>query len=185
MQGRNSILKNIALENIVEFNGVLDYNTMDSLINQVESEMQRKETIVSVRKKVVNIVIECIENIYKHSKLIESEYYKNNYPVKFILAESINDYVVEIKNVIDVNSEKIIAQKLNFVNYVDKTTLKDAYSNIISKGEISEKGGAGLGLIDVALKSGNPVDYHFLPIDEIYSYFEMSVSISKVIKNEK
>ena len=167
------------LTKLIEFTGVLDYSTMDSLINQVEEEMRNIEKVVSVRKKVINIVIECVENIYKHSKILEAEKFNENFPVTFILLSNTNEYVVEIKNVIDAYSEKIISQKLNFINYVDKNALKEEYCKIISRGEISEKGGAGLWLIDIAIKSGNPVQYKFYPIDEIYSYFEMFVNIDK------
>lgn len=167
------------LTKLIEFTGVLDYTTMDSLINQVEEEMRCNEKVVSVRKKVINIVIECVENIYKHSKIIDTERFTEKFPVTFILLSNANEYVVEIKNVIDAYSEKIISKKLNFINYVDKNALKEEYCKIISRGEISDKGGAGLGLIDIAIKSGNPVQYKFYPIDDVYSYFEMFVNINK------
>ena len=44
-------------------------------------------------------------------------------------------------------------------------------------GELSSKGGAGLGLIDIAKKTGNKFEYHFLPIDDNFSFF---ILISKV-----
>lgn len=171
--------KQEALTKIIEFTGVLDYSTMNLLINQVEEEMHNIENAISVRKKVINIVIECVENIYKHSKGVDAELFKEKFQVTFNLLSNPNGYVVEIKNVIDAYSEKIISQKLSFINYIDKSALKEEYCKIISKGDISEKGGAGLGLIDIAIKSGNPLQYKFYPIDEIYSYFEMAVSIDK------
>jgi hypothetical protein len=44
---------------------------------------------------------------------------------------------------------------------------------------ISEKGGAGLGFIDIARKTGNPLEYHFEPIDEKNSFFLLKTSINK------
>jgi hypothetical protein len=46
------------------------------------------------------------------------------------------------------------------------------------KGKFSEIGGAGIGLIDMARKSGNKLDYEFKPIDNRISFFSLVVRIT-------
>ncbi len=45
------------------------------------------------------------------------------------------------------------------INNLDKDGLKDLYKEIIKNTTISEKGGAGLGFVDMARKSGQPLEY--------------------------
>jgi hypothetical protein len=49
----------------------------------------------------------------------------------------------------------------------------------LNNGELSEKGGGGLGLIDIAKKSRNKLQYSFREIDEDYSFFTLTVKILK------
>ena len=48
-----------------------------------------------------------------------------------------------------------------------------------NNGKLSEKGGGGLGLIDIAKKSRNKLQYSFKEIDDDYSFFTLTVNILK------
>jgi hypothetical protein len=49
----------------------------------------------------------------------------------------------------------------------------------------SEKGGAGLGLIDIAQKSHSKLDVSFTPIDDEISYYQLQVKFKIIIKKAK
>jgi len=44
---------------------------------------------------------------------------------------------------------------------------------------MSKKGGGGLGLIDIARRSGQKLQYKIREIDNDYSFFTLTVKISK------
>ena len=44
---------------------------------------------------------------------------------------------------------------------------------------ILAKGGAGLGFIDIARKTGNPLEYHFERIDKNNSFFLFKTTMSR------
>ena len=44
------------------------------------------------------------------------------------------------------------------------------------KEEQAEKGGGGLGMIDIARKSGQKLNYHFTEIDETFSFFNLNIN---------
>ena len=46
---------------------------------------------------------------------------------------------------------------------------------------MSKKGGAGLGFIDIARKSGNKLEYHFEKINDDYYFFIINSQISKTV----
>ena len=49
------------------------------------------------------------------------------------------------------------------------------YQKILSDGERSSKGTAGLGMIDIARKSGNKLEYEFVDVNEYYDFFCLNV----------
>ena len=52
------------------------------------------------------------------------------------------------------------------------------YKQQIKSGSLSDRGGAGLGLIDIARKTGKKLEYQFLTLNEEYLYFILKVEIA-------
>jgi len=55
--------------------------------------------------------------------------------------------------------------------------LKTYYLEALGSSELSAKGGAGLGMIEMARKSGNRIEYSFDPVNERMSFFSLVVKI--------
>ena len=68
--------------------------------------------------------------------------------------------------------------KLEDINAMGKEELKEFYKNVLNNGQMSEKGGGGLGMIDIARKSGQKLDYGFMPFDDNHSFFSLNVNIN-------
>jgi len=68
---------------------------------------------------------------------------------------------------------------LDHINTLDKEGLKELYKTQMREGRLSEKGGAGLGFIDIARKTGRKLHYHFLPIDDETHFFILTSTISR------
>jgi len=64
------------------------------------------------------------------------------------------------------------------VNGASKEELKAMYKRQMRDGKLSEKGGAGLGLIDIARKVNEPLNYQFLNLDESHYLFILKVEIN-------
>jgi hypothetical protein len=60
---------------------------------------------------------------------------------------------------------------------MDKEGLREYYQTSLESSMISTKGTAGLGMIDIARKSGNKLDFEFLTINEETSFFCLNVTI--------
>jgi len=66
---------------------------------------------------------------------------------------------------------------LEKINSLTKEELKDFYKFVLNNQEFSAKGGGGLGLIDIARKTGSKLVYTFEPYDENFHFFDFSVVI--------
>ena len=51
------------------------------------------------------------------------------------------------------------------------------YKFILNHQKISTKVGGGLGLIDIARKTGNKLVYHFYPYNDKYSFFDFIIQV--------
>lgn len=138
---------------------------------------------ISVKKKLFNIIVECLDNIQKHTDALNSQIalhsrIKQSVDHSFFSFD-FNDeyYVIKTKNVIQNEFIDNLKIKVDRINQLDKEGLKKHYEQVILEGEISSKGGAGLGLIDIALKSNNKLEYKFEAIDDQYSFFILQVKV--------
>jgi len=75
------------------------------------------------------------------------------------------------------DSIKALGEKIERMNAMTPEQLRTYYQESLSVAELSEKGGAGLGILDMARKSKMPLEYEFVPIDEHYSFFILAISI--------
>ena len=65
---------------------------------------------------------------------------------------------------------------------LNKDIVKGYYKELIKSSELSDKGGAGLGFVDIARKSGHKLEFDFEKVNEEYSFFSFKTKISKEIE---
>jgi len=51
------------------------------------------------------------------------------------------------------------------------------YKFILNHQRLSAKGGGGLGLVDIARKSGNKLEYQFYSYNDNYSFYSLTISV--------
>ena len=73
-----------------------------------------------------------------------------------------------------------LKNKLDEINHLQPDEIRKVYRQMLSTAEFSNKGGAGLGLIEMAKKTGNKLDYDFVPLDNEYSYFILSKTVNSL-----
>lgn len=128
----------------------------------------------SVMNKVYNVMIECLENLTKHSLKSEG----NKFPAMFVLGRDDAFYYLATGNKIENKNIHQLNKKLEKANSLDSEGLKAWYDEILTKGtELSEKGGAGLGIIHMALKSENKFEFYFKELDQENSFFTLKIRV--------
>lgn len=133
------------------------------------------EANMPLKKRVMHVVIECVQNIERHcTDGVTSA--RNN--ASIVILKNENDYVVSFCNRIDNSNVSDLKDKIDKVNSFSKDELVDFYKYCLRNNTISEKGGAGLGLIEISRKSGNKINYIFEKVDTNNSNFSLTVKIS-------
>ncbi len=164
-------------ELLFEHNGAVSNKDLLHILPTVENILEEQESKKITKRKVINIAIESLQNIQIHS-------FNNNgndgaYQPFFTLMRGDESFEVVIGNLVP-NQEKVyLEDKIVKLNSLDQDEVKYLYSIIMRQTfeKFSEKGGAGLGLIDMKKKSGQPLVFDFLPVDNDLSYFRLKVTV--------
>ncbi|MGQ0827789.1 MAG: SiaB family protein kinase [Bacteroidota bacterium] len=137
--------------------------------------MRINETAVeepkALRKTVSFLLVECFQNIIRHADKPEIINRTNNKPKMISLRNVGNAFYVASTNLIDNTKKEGLVSKLRSINTLTREELKAAYLEALDHNEISEKGGAGLGLIEMARRSGFPIEFDFDFVNYFFSAF--------------
>lgn len=162
------------------YEGEITHQITKAFTSLTESNMAKEEESNTVQKKVFHVMVECLQNISKHA----DEYGTNEFLYSgkgiFLVAKGKDDYTVTTGNALDNSKIPDLKAMLENINSLDKEELTELYKKQIKEGRLSDKGGAGLGFIDIKRKTGKNLEYHFLPIGESTSFFLLTSTISRI-----
>jgi hypothetical protein len=161
------------------YEGEITHQITKAFTSLTESNMAKEEESNLVQKKVFHVMVECLQNISKHA----DDYGANDYLFSgrgiFLVSKGKDEYSVTTGNAIEHTRMPELKRMLEQVNSLDKDELTELYKKQIKEGRLSEKGGAGLGFIDIKRKTGRNLEYHFLPINDVSSFFLLTSTISR------
>lgn len=160
---------------LLAYDGVLNVDT----ISRLESEVEGKVTALAIPKgplkKIFFISVEALQNMLIHGGK-DAQGHQHNY---FILSKNHTKVEIITANLVNnalINKLKGDVDRLN--SFENPADLKNYYMEHLEKNEISDKGGAGLGFITIAMKSGNKLDYEFDKISDSYSLFKLKSTVN-------
>jgi predicted DNA-binding protein (UPF0278 family) len=169
---------------LLSFKGAITSELLSSVLQIMESKMEDLEESLKTRRKVFNVLVECLQNLYHHIDDFEvvgtiDEVTQKKSAI-FLIAKNPTDYSILTGNfLLNENVEKLRG-RIDLINSFDREELKEYYKTILNNGEMSSKGGGGLGFIDIAKKSGEKLEYNIIQLDEKYSFFTLIVKIEQI-----
>jgi hypothetical protein len=147
-----------------------------TILDISEGAMASRNEKPTTSRKVSFLLVECFQNILRHSEVVSQN--SNNLEGEGLFCfKTVDDtFVINSINYIQ-NSDRAKLKKLvDDINALEGEALKSYYMQHLSNNELSEKGGAGLGLIEIARKSGNKLLYEFEQKSESYDLFHQQVT---------
>jgi hypothetical protein len=108
-------------------------------------------------RKISFLIAECFQNVIRHSDNLE-KIENNDF---FLLNKSGNAFHIFSINLVKREKVQKIENAILTINELDKDELKKMYLKELENSEISDKGGAGLGLIEIARKTNNKLIFDF------------------------
>lgn len=159
---------------IVSHLGELDQRKINTLSSLVEAQLEYLRANKTITKKIFNIVIEVLQNIALHG-----EKKGTDNPLNYLLVgKTPSEFTVYAGNAIPNSVVKNLEDRLKRIQSFSTFELKKQYMDVLTNGTLSEKGGAGLGFLTMALKA-QEINFDFVNLNEEYSLFSIQLKVLK------
>lgn len=166
---------------LLSFKGLVTSSLLDSVLQIMESKLAFLEESPKIKKKVFNVLVECLQNLHHHidgeREANSQEGYLESKSALILISKEENAFFVRTGNYIRSSDSKNLVDRIEKINALDYDELKHYYQEVLSTGSLSEKGTAGLGFIDIARKSRNKLDYEIIQTDKNQAFFCLNVKI--------
>jgi hypothetical protein len=160
--------------NILEYSGNFDFKVIDQLLLRLRKNKGFLSLDKTTSKRVYAIIVECLENIVRHSYNIRVGNKMHPY---ISVSKQSRIILVRTGNAVLPGGKEKLQKELDLINVPDENDLLKLYDSRINTK--SKHSGSGLGLIIIRLKSGNMIEYSFRTADSSLLFFEMSISVKK------
>lgn len=161
------------------YRGIVTNENSEALLMLLEKDMEQSDFGFLGRKRLFMFVLESLQNVSRHSSK-----QKHGEMSLVVYSKKDSGYTVTTANVIHKDDASGLKNQLDLLNSLDADGIRDLYRQKLSTTDFSEKGGAGLGLIEMAKKTGNKLDYDFIELDKEHLYFVLSKSVDSGGKSD-
>lgn len=150
----------------------------EKIIALSEYSIDNSHEMIEMRNKVSFVIVECFQNIVRHGNDTQIKSNRTvTFPGLFSTRNVADSIYITSANLIENTQVPSLKEKLEKLNNLDKEQIKALYIDILTSGELSDKGGAGLGLVEMARKSENPLEFNFENENDKLSLFYLMLKM--------
>ncbi|MCQ2253122.1 MAG: SiaB family protein kinase [Bacteroidales bacterium] len=176
MEGENTQNRRTIDHIAISYTGIFDTEILSVLAKDIEGTLSGDD---KVNKKVFKIFIELAQNISFYSLEREPNGEGNDMGVGTMIIRDFDKYF-EFSTGNKTTLENIIPvmEKCDNINSMSHDKLRE-YRRLQRNMPAGAKGGGNIGLIQVALTAGNPIEYSLIKCDDGTYFYIVSVRIDK------
>ncbi len=167
----------------LSYSGVFSDTMTDKIIDLSSVYLEQNTELYNLRKRTSFLVAECFQNVVRHGSSSNSTQSDSLSYGSFLIRFRENKCFIASKNAVPHAQVDDLQMKIREINSHDKNELKALYRNILTEGSVSEKGGAGLGLIEMARKTDNKLHYCFTKKNDEYCEFYLMLILEQKEKH--
>lgn len=171
----NFLEQDLGYNILLNYQGEFSVNLIRTFANGVEERMTQNGDKKYIIKRMFSILIEGLQNIYIHGGKDEMD----RQQVFLIVAHNQSQYRVLMGNILDAEDRELVKAYLGNINNHSEEELKQLYLTVLKNGYMSDKGGAGLGIVTMRLKSSEDLKYQIYDLHEGKSFLVVEVGLDK------
>ena len=169
------------------YSGAMHFNDVILLKELIEKILLVHDVENKQRRKLINILIEALQNTYIHGagRIDASE--KAGQECMLLLGKENQDFFIVLGNLIKKERVRELEEKLQKLIKMEINEIRELYLETLNKGELTEKGGASLGLVRMFIDSAKNSYYKFDEVDEYHAFFSIELTVTHELlkKNAK
>ncbi len=166
---------------VFSFKGELSEAMLTELLLIVEQRLDNIDAHRKIKKKVYNVAIESLQNLFHHSDTVflNGTQKKNTRYSIMVITQNENGFTINTGNFVNEKKAVFLKKHINKINSLSRDELKVLYKEVLNNQSFSNKGGGGLGLIDIARKAESKIKYNFYSHRNSLSFFDFSIDIKQ------
>ncbi|MCU7834586.1 MAG: SiaB family protein kinase [gamma proteobacterium symbiont of Taylorina sp.] len=126
--------------------------------------------------KVFSIFVEQVENVIRYS--VEKDHVDSNMSFGIIvIGKKDGHFYIIGGNKIETEKQQTLESYLEQLAAMNKDELKVFYKKRRRAERSGDSKGAGIGFIEMARKSSQPLEFNFQKVDDIHSFFTIKITI--------
>lgn len=163
----------------ISYKGTITFDFVDIVLDILLNRLESGEEDVKTRMRVFSILTECLQNLCNYVDEGGIPPVKGD-SVFFMLSTFENHYEVVTGNYVHNHKVEKMKERLVYLHHCSKEELKKEYNKVLINDTFTEKGGGGLGFIDIAKKTNQQFDFGFTPVDDDMTFFEFNIRINRI-----
>jgi hypothetical protein len=164
---------------ILAYKGSVSSELITNVLEVIDAKLENLIAKKTTKKKLYNVLVESLQNLYHHIDDLPDAG-NGKFDVHFgifVVAREKDSYKVSTGNFIKKEKIEPLKQRLDRIKSLSKEELKELYKNILNHQDFTQKGGVGLGLIDMAKRTDGRIEYNFTDYNQDYSFFNLNVFV--------
>lgn len=141
---------------LFSFTGAVDADMIPHLIPMVERSLNHSGGSRKEVKRVMNVVIESVQNVLHHGYIDD----EGEILLYLTVEQTPLGFQVHCGNLMEQEACDVLCDRVAEVNGMDHALLRKTYIDVLCAGEADAlRGNAGLGLISMAKRAAGPLEY--------------------------
>ncbi len=162
-------------ERIFSYKGTPTTDTIHFILQFIESKLNLVENNQKVKKKIINILVEVLQNILHHL----DEFAKLDFnSFVFLLFRRKDSFRIVAGNYIPKSKAGSLVDRIRNYRSLTKNELKQVYRKVLGNAAFDHSGRAGLGLMDIIRKSGGNIEHQLIPADDEHYFFLLEITVN-------
>ena len=167
-----SFVSEVESEPLDAYTGPFTFDVINERLIEIKQFLKVNEPDKRKYKRVYSVLVEMTDNVIKHGKKDAS-----SHDSAFLLYKEEERYSIYVGNFIEENEGVKLSAKIKSLNGKNPDELKVLKMDQLKNGSISDRGGAGLGLIEIAMKVDGNINCEMKKLHENEHLFVMIINI--------
>ncbi len=146
--------------------------------------LKKKMSLADADKKTISsvfsIYVEQVQNIIRYSAETDPRNTDSETSLRFGVITIVNEnqkFSIDVGNMIKHKDVGRMDKQLSDISEMDSLELKRAYKAQLKSDPAPESKGAGLGLLEIARRVSEPLEFDFHRVDDTYTFFALKATI--------
>lgn len=157
------------------YRGMFSEDITLKILNLTNAKFVNNKATFKKQRRISYFLIETLQNVVRHGDTSSAKYFNNE--SLLVIQKTTNSVFITTANVIKNSRIPKLEKYLVDIKSFSKEKLDAEFNKILLNGEISEKGGGGIGLLTMARRTSGKIDSYFKKINDKYSYYFYQIEV--------